>query len=80
MCKRIDEMGKTFEQCVDMAMENIYHERDVRKDLGMGFPLNIESCRWACEQAIINRPEGYTMLQASLEYAENICINTPEYI
>lgn len=39
---------------------------------GEDYPLQVSAYRWNIEQAILNRDNSKTMLQASIEYVENL--------
>ena len=39
---------------------------------GYEFPISIDSCKWAIEQAIINRNSNESMMSAAIRYVESV--------
>ena len=61
-----------FESCVKRCMLLLEKtEAQVVED-GYEFHIDLESCRWAIEQAITNRADGVKMMAAAIEYVESV--------
>ena len=59
-----------FIECVQQAMRLIKNREVQMLSEGYEWPIATGSCKWAVEQAIINRPCGLTMTGAAIEYVE----------
>lgn len=61
-----------FSSCVNRAMLLIRNREAQMRDEGYEWTINTESCKWAIEQAIINRHSGVTMMAAAIKYVESV--------
>lgn len=43
------------------------------------YTFNHKISKWPIEQAILNRPAGYTMMQAAIEYVESIELQVEKF-
>jgi hypothetical protein len=67
-----------FTSCVNRAMFLIETREEEMKSEGYEWNINTSSCRWAIEQAIINRKNS-TMMGAAIEYVESIEARVKEF-
>jgi hypothetical protein len=75
--KELVNFDKTFDSsdfssCVQRAILLIKNRESQMIEEGYEWPINTESCRWAIEQAIINRSSSKTMMDAAIDYVESI--------
>jgi len=75
--KELIEFDKTFNpddarSCIDRAMLLIRNRESQMVEEGYEWPMATDTCRWAIEQAIINRSSGMGMMQSAIEYVESI--------
>ena len=61
-----------FQSCAQRAMLLIKNREAQMIEEGYEWPFNTESCKWAVEQAIINRSSDINMMQAAIEYVESV--------
>lgn len=61
-----------FHSCVNRAMLLIKNREAQMIEEGYEFPISVDSCRWAIEQAIINRNSGDSMMSAAIKYVESV--------
>ena len=61
-----------FQSCVNRGISLLKNREEQAGLDGHEWPCNTESCRWAIEQAIINRASKSTMMSAVIEYVEKI--------
>lgn len=61
-----------FSSCVNRAMLLIKNREAQMKEEGHEWPIDTSSCRWAIEQAIINRKSDETMMTAAIKYVESV--------
>jgi hypothetical protein len=64
--------SSSFASCVQRAMLLIKNREAQMIEEGYEWHINTETCRWAIEQAIINRPSGQAMMAAAIEYVESV--------
>jgi len=60
-----------FKSCVNRAMQLIKNREAQIIEEGYEFPISVDSCRWAIEQAIINR-KNESMMAAAIRYVESV--------
>ncbi len=65
--------------CVTRAMLLIKNRQAQMIENGYEWPIDTESCKWSVEQAIINRSENKSMMQAAIEYVESIEYRAEEF-
>ena len=63
---------ESFSQAVSKAYWSLRADEAATIFSGEEYPLHVPSYKWNIEQAIINRDSSKTMLQAALEYVENL--------
>ena len=61
-----------FASCVTLGMNNLNRRKEQMEAERYEWNVNINSCRWAIEQAILNRKEGVSMMGAVCEYTDSI--------
>ena len=61
-----------FNQCVQRGMDLISNREEQAKEECITWNIDTKSCKWAIQQAIINRCCGKTMMSAVIEYVEKI--------
>ncbi|MDC8446089.1 MAG: hypothetical protein LV471_09225 [Nitrosomonas sp.] len=61
-----------FQHCVNRAISLIKNREAQMIEEGHEWPINTESCRWALEQAIINRSSNESMMEAAIKYVESV--------
>jgi len=66
-----------FKYAIDRAMYTLLQDEAATIFWGEEYPMDVSSCRWAIEQAVINRPEGMNMTAAALSYVQNLAENLP---
>ena len=64
--------GTSFADCVTRAMLLIRNREAQMIEEGYEWPINTESCKWAVEQAIINRDSNESMMCAANRYVETV--------
>lgn len=64
--------SENFSACVQRAMLLIKNRESQMIEQGHDWPINTESCRWAIEQAIINRTPGQSMMESAVSYVESV--------
>ena len=64
--------AEDFQSCVNRGMFLLKNREEQAEADGYEWIVNTESCRWAIEQAIINRASESTMMSAVIEYVEKI--------
>lgn len=63
--------SSSFKSCVDRGMLLIKNHEAQMVEEGLEFLINVNSCRWAMEQAVLNR-NGGTMMAAVIDYVEKV--------
>ena len=61
-----------FNQCVQRGMDLISNREEQTLEEGGTWNIDTKSCKWAIEQAIINRESDETMMSAVICYVEKI--------
>lgn len=61
-----------FISCVNRALHLIQKLKLELEEEGFIMPVDIKSCRWAIEQAIINRNPGEPMMCGAIRYVEKV--------
>lgn len=64
--------------CVEQAMAYIASIKKEYEELDYEFPVNITSCRWALEQAILNRV-NLSMSEAVMRYIDKVDYEAKSY-
>jgi len=66
-------MMSEFNEVISKAIEMIStYKAEMTQDPEYIWSIDIDSCRWAVEQAIINRNPSKSMLAAAIEYVESV--------
>lgn len=68
--KKFDK--ENFNHCVHRALLLIKNREAQMIENGYEFPISIDSCKWAIEQAIINRNSNESMMSAAIRYVESV--------
>lgn len=71
--------ANNFWSCVNRSMLLIKNRENQIKEMGLDWNINTESCRWAVEQAIINRRSDETMMSAAIKYVESVEYSVEEF-
>lgn len=61
-----------FNHCVRRAMLLIKNGEAQMIEDGYEFPISVDSCKLAIEQAIINRDTNESMMSAAIRYVESV--------
>lgn len=82
--KEYIEAIKTFNaenshDCINLAMLQIRKFKAQIIEEGYEFHINVDSCRWAIEQAIINRSSEKSMMHAAYDYVSKVEFEVESY-
>ena len=82
--KELIEFDKTFDpknfnSCVTRAMLLLQNREAQMREEGHVWLFEMDKCRWAVEQNIINRAPGMSMLAAAIEHVESVERRAEQY-
>lgn len=61
-----------FNDCIRYGMFLLEKQREYLTENGYKFPFNLKECKYAMEQAVIDRCDNKPMLDAVIDYVEKV--------